>query len=60
MNWFHESQQMGWLVVFWIASFVFFLAAFWLMSRSNQPRKAKPMRRPTDLGHPGSSPKPSM
>ncbi len=59
MNWFHESAQMNWLVLFWIASFVFFLAAFWLMSRSNQPRSARRMRR-DDLGHPGGTPKPSM
>ena len=59
MNWFHESQQMTWLVFFWIASFVFFLAAFWFMSRS-APRKARQMRRPDDLGHPRGTPRPSM
>ena len=38
MDWFDESQRVGWLVIFWIASFALLMAAFWLMSRRGKRR----------------------
>lgn len=32
MHWFDETQQMGWLVIFWIVSAVVLTAGSWVMT----------------------------
>lgn len=60
MNWFDESHRVGWLVIFWVASFLLFLGMFWLMSRSNQPRMPKQGTRARRVGHQPPDPRPSI
>ena len=52
MHWFHEVADMRWLMIFWVASFVVLLGAFWLMTRNaHKPRQFRP-------GSWGSTPRP--
>lgn len=60
MDWFESTQRMGWLVIFWVASFVLFLAAFWWMTRKSPRHRLRSTHtRPGTGPHDISSPKPS-
>jgi hypothetical protein len=59
MHWFDESHRMGWLVIFWIASFLLFMGMFWLLSRSNEPKKPRQVRRSPRVTHQPPQPRPS-
>jgi len=39
MHWFHHVGEMGWLVIFWVASFLALLGASWLLTLKRPPRQ---------------------
>lgn len=57
MHWFHETQQMGWLAIFWVVSAVALYAGFWLMTLARKGRPARLREHkflttfPADEGH---------
>jgi len=60
MHWFHFIYRVDWLVILWIASFFFFLAAFWLMTRPVRTGGARRVKPHELRPHPPGTPKPSM